>query len=401
MDDALPQAAGELGFDVIEDPDEALRFGIASCLGSRRIVEIQDVLERTHEGMRFVVATVKHYRETDTTSRPDTETLLFFSQEGLELPSMVVQPRGGLARLQSVVTRLIGMPQVEFPDDPDFNAAYLVFTLHPESTKALLDAELREYLAAHPGLMLRTESNRIAALRAGVAVPPAELPAFVDEADNVVMLAARRGRELEQLEISPQDEAAQTLEQMRGVGGFVARQMRVSSKELTEFLDQPPPRAIPATIRRGHLGFGSIFFYIWGGLFFGIGIVVVTGIFAQKNPPPPVFLIFGLFPVMGLTAIVLTYRYRRRMRRLLRDGECCDARVLDVKATNVYVNNRRRYKVTLQHRHNGLEQTATVNVYDPAVQKAFGLVKSGDSTTVLVDPGDLRRVMWIESLASR
>lgn len=398
MQDPLHNAADELGFSILEDPDPPLRFGIERLLGNRRFVKITEILERRAADVRFVVAKVSHRGESDSSVLPVTETILFFSQQGLVLPNLTVQPRGGMSGLQSAVMGLVGVPRLEFPEDAAFEQAYWAMTFQPECARALLDAPLRAYLAAHPGLSVRSESGHIAVYRANQVVPAEGLAAFVDEVNDVVMMIARRGRELEQLGISPAEEGADTLKSMRGVGGFVARRMLISQSELQEFLQQRPPRTIPTSIRRQHLGFGSIFFYIWGGMFLVIGSAVLAGLAVDQAAPPAAIAAFSFLPLMGLTSIILAYRYRSRKRRLLRDGECREARVTDVKATNVYINNQRRYKVTLLCQDGELERPVTINAYDPAVQKAFTLAESGDATRLLVDPHDPRHVLWLDGM---
>ena len=398
MHDPLHSAADELGFDILEDPDPPLRFGIERLLGNRRTVEITEVLERRAGDVRFVVARVSHRGESDSSVLPVKETILFFSQQGLVLPNLTVQPRGGMSSLQSAVMGLVGVPRLEFAEDPAFEQAYWAMTFQPECARALLDAPLRAYLAAHPGLTVKTENGHIAVYRGNQVVAAEGLAEFVDETNDVVIMLARRGRELEQLGISPAAEGADTLKSMRGVGAFVARRMLISQKELQEFLEQGPPRTIPATIRRQHLGFGSLFFYIWGGGFLLIGTTLVTCLAIEGAAPPGVIAGLSVLPLVGLTAIVLTYRYRSRKRRLLRYGECRDARVTDVKATSVYINNQRRYKVTLLCRDGDLERPVTINAYDPAVQKAFALAESGDATRLLVDPQDPRHVLWVDGM---
>jgi hypothetical protein len=401
MDEDLLQAADELGFRIIPDPDAALRFGIEKVVGSGRIVtRMRDVLERAGDGVRFVVATIRHRHSGDSSPGAVNETILYFSQQGLQCVDMSVQPRGTLVGLQSAVLGLVGVPSIEFQDDEPFNSQYRVMTLQPESARALLDPAVREYLATHPGLTVRTEADRIAVYRAGRSVPADELAEFVDETNDVVMQLVRRAREQEQIGLSPADEGRETLQNMHGIGAMVARRMLVSQQELEQFLSQPPPRDLPASIRRQHLGFVSQFFYIWGGMFLLVGTIVLIGLGAANAAPWPAIAAGSLAPLMGLTAILLAYRHRRRKRRLLQHGDCRTARVSDVKATNVYVNNRRRYKVTFVCTDGGSGRPYTVNAYDPAVQKAFALAESGASTRLLVDPVDARNALWIDGLAA-
>ena len=48
----------------------------------------------------------------------------------------------------------------------------------------------------------------------------------------------------------------------------------------------------------------------------------------------------------GLTALFFAWRYRRRAKRILREGQLAHATVTSVERTNVEVNNLRRYDVT-------------------------------------------------------
>lgn len=397
MDDALQQAAADLGFEIIPDPDAGLRFGLAKLLGGPHIDRIENVLQRGNGGVRLVVATVRRRLEGNAAIRPVSETILYFAQDGLTLPNMAVQPRRRMSGLQSAVLGLAGFPKVEFPDDGEFDQAYRVLTLQPESAQALFTDELRRYLLSLEDVTVRTEDDRIAVLREGRAVSSESLPEFVDEMNDVVMMLARNAADLPRRNLSPADEQRETLRNLRGVGAAIARRVLVSREEFEQFLQQPPPRDIPASIRGQHLGLGSLFFYIWGGMFLGIGSMVVFGLLAQRAAPPPVIAALCLLPLIGLSAILLTFRYRRRIRRMLTHGECREARVGEVRPTNVYVNNRRRYRITLLSDDGGAEQPIQVHAYEPAVQKAMGLSESGERTRVLVDPADPRRAIWIDA----
>ena len=247
-----------------------------------------------------------------------------------------------------------GIQQVEFEDDPEFHDACQVMTLQPESTRALLEAPLREYLTDHPGLTVRTEGPRLVVSRSGQRVTPDELAAFIDDTDNVAVSLARRGAQLESLGIDPEAEAKAALQRTPAFRGRI-----VPKQDLETFLEQPPPRSVPRTIKRQYLGFAGLLLYVWGGMFFVIGSTVVIGLVASGEMPILMAIPFSLLPLLGFGSIVLTFLFRRKRKRLLTRGVVRPARVTDVQSTNVTVNNQRRYKVVLQYEFEGLDLTGS------------------------------------------
>jgi hypothetical protein len=166
--------------------------------------------------------------------------------------------------------------------------------------------------------------------------------------------------------------------------------------KLDAFVEQQPPRYIPWSFRGRALGV-SWFIYLWGGMAFGIGTVVIVG-FGRAEGISPLLLIMSLIPLVGLAALVLTFRYRARQKRLLREGLRCEARVRSVEATHLRVNEQVRYKVTFDFDCRGAAHQATSNVYGPAVQRARLLAENGSTTRILVDPHHPERVMWVDGV---
>lgn len=394
MSQTLDQVAHDLGFEVVTEPGDELRYGLERILGNVSQFHIDWLIEKRSGDVRFVVADVSYRSASgDSQSRLKRETMLYFEQPGLTLPGATIQPRSLTTGLLAVAMNFAGIQQVQFEDDPQFHEACQVMTLQPESTRALLEPALREYLTANPGLTVRTDGPRLVVYRAGQRVDPADLPAFIDETDNVAVSLARRGAQLESLGIDPEAEARAALQRSPALRGRV-----VPRADLEAFLQQPPPRSIPRTIKRQYLGFAGLFFYVWGGMFLVAGTAVIAGLVAAGEMPPLIALPFSLIPLIGLGAIVVTFLYRRRHKRLLAGGVCRPARVTDVRTTNVTVNNQRRYKVDLQYEFDGRDMTGTINAYDPAVRTAFSLRGTSRETRILVDPLRPDRLLWIDSL---
>lgn len=394
MNQTLEQVAQDLGFDFVTEPEDDLEFGFTRVLGNPTRLSIESLIEKRSGEIRFAVADVSYRNQSgNTQSRLTHETVLYFEQPGLTLPSATIQPRSLMTGLLATAMSFAGVQQVEFDDDPEFHDAYQVMTLQPESTRALLEATLREYLTEHPGLTVRTDGPRLVVLRSGQRVSPDDLADFIDETDNIAVSLARRGARLESLGIDPETEAKAALQRTPALRGRI-----VPREDLETFLEQHPPRSIPRTVKRQYLGFVGLFLYVWGGMFFVFGSAVIIGLVASGEMPILVALPFSLMPLIGLGAIVLTFLYRRKQKRLLTSGACVRARVTEVHTTNVTVNNQRRYKVVLQYEFEGRDLTSTINAYEPAVQKAFTLQGSTEQTRILVDPANPERTLWIDSL---
>lgn len=260
--------------------------------------------------------------------------------------------------------------------------------------------------------------------------------------------------------------------------------MSVSLEQLEVFLREPPPRAVPRNILRRCLRHSLGWFgYLFGGIFFGVGLVLATIFFPWRlreelaldlgSPEQSTATIescqatkmevnkarvyrvryqfrtkdgqpiegtcyvtgksyapgesvdveylaslpqwnrlqgghvnaigyFGVFmapfPLIGAVVLWLSWGARRRAVGLLRHGIFALGHVQDVQATNVMINNQRRYRVIVDYEAAGQPYVAHYHAYGEEVELARRHQANGEEIGLLYDPDRPERVLFAESL---
>jgi hypothetical protein len=83
---------------------------------------------------------------------------------------------------------------------------------------------------------------------------------------------------------------------------------------------------------------------------------------------------------------------------LLRDGAFALGDVTEVKETNVTVNDKRRYRVTVSLNVGGEELSASYHAYGEEVDLARTHMANGEKVGVLYDPHRPRNMLLAETL---
>ena len=108
-------------------------------------------------------------------------------------------------------------------------------------------------------------------------------------------------------------------------------------------------------------------------------------------------LLVLIFPSLGLGVAGYTLVARRRAERILRQGMVAEVRVRAVEATNVRVNQRTVYRLTLERCDAVGAEPLIERRSDPVYVRLAGeRLASGQPMFVLVDPQKPTRTLWIE-----
>lgn len=112
---------------------------------------------------------------------------------------------------------------------------------------------------------------------------------------------------------------------------------------------------------------------------------------------------FGLFvlifPLVGTAAALGVLVARRRAMRLLREGETAEFRVTALAATNVRINHRTQYEVTLERADRPGEPLVVVRRSQLApLAFARERLQSRQPFYVLLDPRRPKGMLWLEML---
>ncbi|MFG0331807.1 MAG: hypothetical protein ACF8TS_00470 [Maioricimonas sp. JB049] len=388
-----------LGFQPVDPIDQKLRFGLETIYSAEPGLRIENAFEQEVRDVRLVIATVSYRPSSGQNSRSVRETIAYFEAPDLRFADFRLQPKGVTGSLLGSMFSMVGFQPVHVPGRDQFNEAYLVISMSPASTRRLLTDEVVDAIMTRRDLAVRSSGPRLVISRSRTVLPADALKEFVDTAQSVMapMISAVHDA-MASGEWAPRKEAFDNASQAGGLAGHLFSGRFVEPEVVEEFLEQSPPRIVPREIMRQQVGFGSLFFYIWGGMFFVIGSIFVIAFANSEELPGWGVLLLGLIPLIGLTAIVLTWRYRAARKRLLRQGLLCQARVEDARPTSVYMNNQRRYKVRMCIEREVGDVQKTINAYGPEVETARMHLDTGEPTRILVDPQNENRILWIDSL---
>ena len=392
--------AERLGLEPIEKIRPELRYGIESLLPSQQFVKLSQLMQRHVGEARLVIGHVSYRmeRESSGSSRIVQQSFAYFEQPGLGLPSALIQPRTTGTQLLSSMLSLVGLSTVSLTSSAEAARTLTATSMQPATSERLLSRDVLVTLTSKQDLSLKTDEDRMLVYRNGHVFPDDELSGFVDDSREVFQAVHRRALELPELAAEAEAEAIAAIRDLRGPIGEMLRSRFVPQEEIDAFLEQPMPRRIPKAVARQRVGLGSLVFYVIGVAFMGIGGFLTATLATTPNVPKWGIVLCGLLPLLGAGVVLLTFLYRRTQKRLLRHGPCCDALVVSVNATSVFVNTQRRYKVTLCIDDEGGSRDVTINAYEPAVKRAFRLMSTRESTRVLVDPRKPDRLFWVDAL---
>lgn len=388
-----------LGFHPVEPIDRKLQIGLEAIYSAEPGLQVENAFEQQAGNVRLVIATVRYRPSSGQNASSVRETIAYFEAPDLRFADFRIQPKGVAGSLLGSMFSLVGFQPVTVPGQQEFNEAYLVISMSPAATRRLLTDEVIDALLSRRDLSVRSSGSRLVVSRMRTVLPADALQEFVHTAQSVMAPMTTAVRDaMASGDWAPRKEAFSNASQVGGLVGRAIASQFVKPEIVEAFLQQSPPRDVPREIMRQQLGYGSIFFYIWGGMFLVIGSIVTVGLATSGELPLWAIPVMALLPLMGLVAIVLTWRYRSTKKRLLQKGNVCLARVDDLEATSLYVNNQRRYKVRMQIDLDGQEVSRTINAYGPEVERARMQIDTGEPTRILVDPLNHNRTLWIDSL---
>jgi hypothetical protein len=109
----------------------------------------------------------------------------------------------------------------------------------------------------------------------------------------------------------------------------------------------------------------------------------------------------AIFGIIGVLIVFLTWKYRRRAKRLLTVGEFAPGQITDVVSTNVRVNNETRYRIVIEYEHPEGLKAAEYHAYGAEVEKARKRKESGDMVGILFDPENPKSVMILDTLLGK
>ena len=378
------------------------------------------MLKRVNDDVQMTVGDLST-RSSGDNARTRVRTVAHFQGDGLYFPHLTLQREGTLV---TFIGDLAGVKDLDFAGHPEFSRAYHLSSDQPEVTTRLFDPSLLDYFAAHHGWEVRANRDQVMMTRDKL-IAIEDLDEFIAESQEILTLLRRAGDKL--IESAGDPEAPGGLPGIRaeqdaspsrrsaaaepaippshqatsashrtGVeqSPFGALHRRIEAQQVDwhdveRFVQQPPPRDVPAMIRRQRAGCTGLFMLgflsIWALMLIPFWVIAMV----QNQKVPFGFLVMiGLFSLLPAIGIPLLVSRRHRAVAILRRGRRESAEIVDVRRTGVEVNSQRQYKVQFRYHACGEAHLKTLNVYGAQGELARDALDSGGETPVLVDPGD-------------
>ena len=369
-------------------------------------VTAEPVSEQSIAGATVVVCNMAYTKKSSDNYVKIRQTAMVLLADDLDLPEFALSPTAtGLAGM--VFARLGGFGDINFNDSPEFSKQYHLHGWVEEPVRVLFNPAIRKHFASQTGWNVRGKANRLVIFRHNKTCSPEHVETFVQDCLPIFELFQDGECELDNRpELRRQTEASDVMATADRMGGFVGariqsqlRKVTVTQSDLREFERESPPRKIPAPIKRQVLG-GNLPLIFIGLLFIVAGIGVGTAVLMTMQGP---FRWMGIpmvafMPLVGALMSVLTFLYRRKKARILRQGTLTKGRVVSVDRTENSVNNQSEHRVTITYSIRGVETTATCSAYSIAANKAREYESSGDEVKVLVDPTNPQNIVCTDLL---
>lgn len=373
-------------------------------------VDAEILDEQTQGDLQLTVCNISYrpQQSSDSSSGPARQirqTVMLMHADAFDFPQFRLTGMKGRGPSRFIMTKLLGATGLTFPDTPDFGKHYMLFGMPEAAMRVLFTPEVRQYFAAHPGWTILGNKQQLVIFRERQLVKETELDGFMSEATQILSQLNQAEQELDQRPELNRRTGADDLANMQNqygsfVGAAIQRQMQkvmVKRQELETFLTAPVPRTPPPNLQRQLLG-DSFSLLIAGFAFLFIGLIsgVLWLALAEGNIRWLGVVPLLLFPVIGATIATLTFRYRRRKMRVLREGRLVTGGVEDVQRTNVTVNQRVLHKVTLRLNDRSGDRTAQCTVDGTAADKARERIEQDKPVRILVDPQDEQNVYCVD-----
>lgn len=400
---ALAQSAGQLGARFSPTAESELQASLQQAFPNLSI-HLENILRKDLVDVRLILGEATISRRAGsyghTSSKSSTQTAAYFEAREGTFPRFSVYPATRMLRMLSGAAGLQGL---RFADQPEFAQHYLVLATEPLGAQALLIAEARTWLVAHPQLHVESGESGVLVYRAGEMLDGAELEQFAGEAAALFRLfeQARRAAQSNPVKPSAVDEARAFAAQMpASVARSIEKELQarlVTREQVDAFVRQPAPRRIPSNIAQQYRG--PLVIVLVGAGFVSIAGFLLLPFSAKGEWTPIIFL--SLFVLAGAAMVFFGGRSWWRQRGLLRRGEVAAARIESVEDTGWSDDVRgQAHNLSARYQVGGQWRQGRGKVWGRAARRAKNLAAQGKAAPILYDPAHPERIVLIDGLVN-
>jgi hypothetical protein len=188
---AWQRAAAELELPYYDAANDLLvRFGRLAVLNRGRRQQVRHAIVANDGEVEIAIADFRFVTGSGKHTQHHKETLCLVASAGLSLPYCALRPQ---SRLFDYLGKLFGGQDIDFDDDPEFSAAYVLQGHHPEAVRALFDAPIRAWFTAHRAGGLHFEAQAdLLAFHFGKKLKPELARALIAQALEIRQLFCSR-----------------------------------------------------------------------------------------------------------------------------------------------------------------------------------------------------------------
>src|SRR5205814_6798976 len=128
--------------------------------------------------LELSITTTRRDSHGDERSSTTTQTAAYYHSPHLFFPRFTLRPADLTMKLISGVT---GLESLHLPDASEFARQYFVLANDPPGARLLLDANVRAWLMARPGLHIDSGGSGVLVYRAGEALDPNVFESFMTD----------------------------------------------------------------------------------------------------------------------------------------------------------------------------------------------------------------------------
>jgi hypothetical protein len=373
--------------------------------------DVHFVLQVQKEGTRIALVDMSFSRRSEAAEygfKSVRQTAVYFESDCIHFPKFALQPKSLAFDPDS---GMVDAQAIEFPAHPEFSRAYDLTGVFAEHTRTLFNSDqLLANLSCRQGLSIVSRSSSLVLYRDGKLCEAEEQNDFANDAAEICRLLENSAYEsaLAGTAVwSAKEDIRAIVENMPGPMGKMLRNNLVTRADLNAFLQQALPRTAPANILRylEHSGLNtkwvvSLFIIFVGQAFSYVGYEELISMreWGAKSGSP-FYLILGLaIMVAGGCIAYIASRNRYRVKRLLREGRVCAAKIEKIEATGTAIYGERVHWIRVQFPIEGRMAQASCKIRGDAVKRAKNLVAERKSASILYDLVDPQRILFVDAL---
>lgn len=366
-------------------------------------VTVADVLRVQQSGTDYSVFTLSYvlYHNSMNNSYNSgnnltTTTAAFCAPGQPPLPHFTLQPDGIMLK---ALTRLAGIPQIDFPSHPEFSRRYKLNAERADWARNLFNDSLIDVLMRHQGLTIQSCTNGVMITRGHGEVVVNEMAGFTQAAGEIFAAladAAKRTGVPEGFESGAKLDVDAMAREAPAIMRKFIRDELLTRAQIREFTNQPTPRKLPKQFLAYRKRAGGGFLVMLGLVFAAVGIFF-CGIGLQAGQREGTAIGVAL-TALAAVCLVVAGRSRHRITKMLRDGVPASASIENLKDTNVAINGQPVYRLFVRFTADGREIQANSKIRGDAVQRAKRQLKEGEPVPILFDAANPGDFLFLDSL---